>query len=152
VALRPHDLFRDFLQDRCRREYPGELPVLLGRAAESEPDDLQRVDYLLRAQAYAEATGHLMNIAMVCIESGLGDRRAELAGRFPADWRERSPELKFVRGLAAFHRWQFVTVVALMREATRGFELVQAGQLALRARAIGVIALFYLNRVTEAVA
>ena len=38
LTLRLHDLFRDFLEDRLRRELPHELPSLLRRAADNEPD------------------------------------------------------------------------------------------------------------------
>jgi LuxR family maltose regulon positive regulatory protein len=49
TTLRLHDLFRDFLRDRVRREMADELPELYRRAAAGESDLLRKIGFLVGA-------------------------------------------------------------------------------------------------------
>lgn len=152
LTLRLHDLFREFLQAELARERAEELPRLLRRAVEGEPDVVRRVDYLLRAGDHDGAIRQMLDAALPTIQAGAGEQLVRLADRFPAELREHSPDLLFVRALVAWHRWGFATVARLMSRAAEGFERGQRGQLATKARALGSMALFHIGRSAEAVA
>ena len=70
LTLRLHDLFRDFLEDRLKRELPDELPELLKRAAAGEEDTVRRIGYLVRAGAVDEACTQLCADGPVLMTSG----------------------------------------------------------------------------------
>src|SRR4029079_18293021 len=55
TTLRLHDLFRDFLRDRLRREMADEVPTLHRRAAAGEADMLRRIGFLVGAGDWSEA-------------------------------------------------------------------------------------------------
>jgi LuxR family maltose regulon positive regulatory protein len=121
LTLRMHDLFRDFLEDRLRREHPDEIPVLLRRAAEDEPDPMRKTDMLLRAGAWREAEELLFDIAPTLLAQGDSPQVAGMIERFPADARANSPRLAFTRGLVS---WSDIdlAIVKHMSEAATGFE------------------------------
>ena len=58
-TLRLHDLFRDFLEDRLERDHADELPELLQRTADDEPDLARAVGWLVRAGAWDRAADEL---------------------------------------------------------------------------------------------
>lgn len=150
-TLRPHDLFRDFLQWRLECECPQDLPGLLVRAAATEPDPVVRVGYLLRGGATGLALQQMLDAALPLIQAGNGDQLVRLADRFPVHMAQRSPDLTFIKGLVAWHVWQLVTVSKLMQQAAEGFEREQRWQLAVKARALGAMALFHTNCASQAV-
>ncbi len=114
-ALRLHDLFRDFLDDRLRRELPDELPTLLKRAAAVETDPLRRVLYLLRAQAWPEAADALAAEGPNLLSAGAIDAVLRLIEHFPPEVRDQSHILQRMRGFAAWARWDFPTMVQAMQ-------------------------------------
>jgi len=116
-ALRLHDLFRDFLDDRLRRELPDELPVLLKRAAAVEADPLRRVLYLLRAQAWREAADALADEGPNLLSAGAIDAVVRLIEHFPPEVRDHSHILQRMRGFAAWARWDFPTMVQAMQRS-----------------------------------
>ncbi|VTU27576.1 ATP-dependent transcriptional activator MalT [Variovorax sp. SRS16] len=121
LTLRMHDLFRDFLDDRLRREHAEEIPELLQRAAQDEPDPMRKTDMLLRAGAWREAEELLCEVAPILLAQGDSGRIAGLMERFPADARARSPRLAYVRGVVA---WSEIDIASTkhMGEAAAGFE------------------------------
>ena len=120
-TLRLHDLFRDFLEDRLQREFPDALPGLLRRAAEHEGDLSRAVGYLARAGAWDEATAVLARRAQEQLGIGAGATLEQLLALFPEDELARRPDLQLVRGLAAWPRFDWATLLAAMRQAAEGF-------------------------------
>ncbi|HUG24226.1 helix-turn-helix transcriptional regulator [Piscinibacter sp.] len=116
-ALRLHDLFRDFLDDRLRREHPDELPALLQRAAAVETDPVRRVLYLQRAQAWDDAAAALAAQGPDLLSAGANDAVVRLVEHFPAEVRESSHLLQRVRGLAAWARWDWAAMNQAMQRA-----------------------------------
>jgi len=116
-TLRLHDLFRDFLDERLKREHGHELPELLKRAASGEPDPLRRVGYLLRAQAPSEAEQVLADEGPVLVTHGAVDAVVRLIELFPPALREASARLQLLRGLAAWARWDWATMGDAMQRA-----------------------------------
>ncbi|MGZ5239616.1 MAG: LuxR C-terminal-related transcriptional regulator [Caldimonas sp.] len=121
-TLRLHDLFRDFLQDRLRRELPEELPVLYRRAAAGEPDMLRRIGYLVRASDWSEAEA-VMSEAGGRIVTTVGPApMLRLLEQFPAEFRDRSGTLSHIRCLCAWGRWDWVRMRDSARAARAAFE------------------------------
>jgi hypothetical protein len=56
------DLFRDALEDRLRKRFPAELPLLRQRTARVEADPLRRVGFLLRAADWDGAEAALRRL------------------------------------------------------------------------------------------
>jgi LuxR family maltose regulon positive regulatory protein len=120
-ALVQHDLFRDFLDEQLQRRLPGELPQLLQRAADTEPDPVHRVAYLLRASALEAAAQALMDGAThLLARSGPGQVQ-RLLERFPSPQREALPAWHFVQARLAWLRWDWAALKASARRAGDGF-------------------------------
>lgn len=120
-ALVLHDLFRDFLADQLQRRLPGELPQLLQRAADTEPDPVHRVAYLLRAGALEAAAQALMDGAtQLLARSGPGQVQ-RLLERFPAPQRDSLPAWHFVQARLAWLRWDWAALRDAARRAGEGF-------------------------------
>jgi LuxR family maltose regulon positive regulatory protein len=120
-SLRLHDLFRDFLEDRLQREHGDELPLLLRRAAEHEPDLARAVGYLARAGAWDEATAVLAKGAQEQLGVGGSATLSQLLTLFPDDEVARRPDLQLVRGLAAWPHFDWATLLDAMQRAADGF-------------------------------
>ena len=119
-TLRLHDLFRDFLADRLRREHADELPLLLRRAAADEGDPVRRIDYLAGAGAWAEAEAVLCRIGPEMLAAGAVPQVLHLLERFPPSLREDSPALQQLRALCAWAHWDWLTMGRdLLRAADR---------------------------------
>jgi LuxR family maltose regulon positive regulatory protein len=136
-----HDLVREFLEQRLRHEHAEELPALLRRAAETEPDPVRRMSFFLRAGAHDEAEQALEAVA----ESLLADSAAEpllhLIEQFPRERQESSPILHMLRGEAAWERWDWRGMAGAMRRAIEGFERSGDRARLLRARVFEATAL-----------
>jgi len=112
-----HDLFRNALDERLLREHPGELPVLLRRAAAGETDPLRRVGFLLRASDWSAAEDALDAAAPdLLLHGGVGEVQ-RLVDNFPAAWRSQSPRLLRLNGVAQCLRWQWAEMARSMEEA-----------------------------------
>jgi LuxR family maltose regulon positive regulatory protein len=147
LTLRAHDLFREFLQWQLARDHAEELPELLMRAAQGEPDHAVRIGYLLRAGDSEQALQDLMRVGNSMIHSG-AEQVLQLIDRFPPE-REAWPELAFLQGLCAWQRWAWDLMARCMHQAMAGFERQGRAQLAIQARALAVVAL-YASEPTEA--
>ena len=119
LTLRLHDLFRDFLEDRLRRELPHELPELLQRAAAGEEDTMRRVGYLLRAGAGDAASALLCAEGPLLMTQGLIAPVLRMIEQFPGALRE-GPQLQLLRGQGAWALWDFDTMCEAMRAAAAG--------------------------------
>lgn len=147
-TLRLHDLFRDFLDERLKREHAPELPALYRRAAAGETDPLRRVGLLLLAPAYDEAAALLAAVGPALLKAGAGAHVVRLIEQIPQA--QRPPQLLHLRGLCAWTRWEWATMQASMAGATAGFERAGAAQLARRSRAYEVAALSGCGRLDAA--
>ena len=126
LTLRLHDLFRDFLQDRLQRDHADELPALLRRAAEAEPDLARAVGYLTRAGAWDEATRRLGDEGPELLARGGATGLTQMLALFPAAEFERRPELLWLSGLISLASFDFEALVGTMQRAAAGF--AQAGR------------------------
>jgi LuxR family maltose regulon positive regulatory protein len=116
-TLRLHDLFRDFLDDRLRRDHPQELPALLQRAAASETDPLRRMGYLLRAGAWDEAEHCFEELGTAMLATGAVPATLRLWEQFPAERRHASGTLQHLRGLCAWGHWDWFTMRTAMHRS-----------------------------------
>lgn len=115
------DLFRDFLDEQLRQRLPDELPTLLQRAADTEPDAVHRVGLLLRAQSFERAAQALMDNATGLLAAGETAQIRRLLERFPAAQRSQLPAWHFVQGRLALTRWDWPALQNAMRSALDGF-------------------------------
>ena len=110
-----HDLFRDALLLRLQQRLPGELPVLLRRAAAGETDALRRVGYLLRAQDWPAAEAALGEAAdALFLEGGAGEVLRLVEQVPPA---QRSARSQRLAAAAACLRWQWVDMARWCEQA-----------------------------------
>ena len=149
LTLRMHDLFRDFLEQRLRREHPGELPELLRRAAEGQ-DPVRRTLMYLGAGAWDEAQQSLVDAAPDMIACDEGAQLARIIEQFPAEMRAQSPLLAYARGLRAWRQDQYATVCSEMKHATAAFEALGRQNDAQRARAMQALAMIFCGEPDEA--
>ena len=115
-----HDLFRDCLEERLRIEMPAELPLLLRRAADSEPDLVRRIGYLARAGDWQTAEQTLYELGPGLVARGAVVPALRLIEQFPAGMREQSPLLAHLRGLCAWGHWDLVTMCRSLEHAAAG--------------------------------
>lgn len=151
LTLKLHDLFRDFLEDRLRRERPAEVPALLRRAALTETEPLRRVVYLLRAGDWPEAERALAESAPLLLATG-GAALLRLIEQFPAEWREASARLALVRGMVAWPRHEWRTMHEAMQQAAERFERDGETMLAAQSRAFDALACVAIGRPQEGAA
>jgi LuxR family maltose regulon positive regulatory protein len=121
-TLRLHDLFRDFLQDRLRREMPEELPELHRRAAAGEPDLVRRIGYRIRAGDWTEAEVELAEAGGRIITTVGAAPVLRLLDQFPAPLHARSGRLAHIRCLCAWARWDWPNMREAAERARRAYE------------------------------
>ena len=150
LTLRLHDLFRDFLEERLRREHPEEVQALLRRAAQGEADPLRRTLTYLRAGAWEEAE---QSLGAATADMLAGDRSAQIIRtieQFPADIQARSPALASVRGLCAWPRYQYAAVRSTMEHAAAGFDALGRHDEAQHARAMQALGMMFCGQLQAA--
>jgi LuxR family maltose regulon positive regulatory protein len=150
LTLRLHDLMREFLEDRLRRNHADEIPLLLRRAAQGEPDLARAVGYLARAGAWDEAAQALAQRGPALLAVGEGTALERMLALFPpAEFKPR-PDLQLLRGLAAFLYYDWDTLLVAMQHATQGFALAgRSGEAAL-ARAYACTGLHHTGHRAQA--
>ena len=121
-TLRLHDLFRDFLQDRLRREMPDELPELHRRAAAGEPDLVRRIGYRVRAGDWTEAEVELAEAGGRIITTVGAAPVLRLLDQFPPPLHARSGRLAHIRCLCAWARWDWPNMREAAERARRAYE------------------------------
>jgi LuxR family maltose regulon positive regulatory protein len=144
LTLRLHDLLRDALLLRLRRERPQAVAGQYARAAASEPDPGRRIDYLLHAGDHEEAARVLCAHAPTLLTSGAASTVVRLLEGFPSPWAQGAPRLAYVAGLVAWSRWDFAAMRSAMQRAEDGYMRAgDAGQalLALGYQAVALNAL-----------
>lgn len=138
-ALRLHDLFRDFLADRLRRDHADDLPGLLVRAAEREPDLARAVGWLAQAGDWDRAAARLAAHGQALLAAAGASTLERLLDRFPPAARARHPALQFLRGLVAYQRFDFVGLRDAMDAADTGFAAAGADEARAWARLYAVV-------------
>lgn len=149
LTLRMHDLVRDFLQDRLQRDHAAELPALLCRAAEHEPDLQRAVSWLARAGAWDQAEALLRQRGEPMFMRGSGGTVEQLLALFPAAELESRPDLQWLRGLAAMQHLDFDALLAAMQQAAAGFERADRTRDAVLARAYACLGLQHAGRLDD---
>ncbi|VTU26918.1 ATP-dependent transcriptional activator MalT [Variovorax sp. PBL-H6] len=150
LTLRLHDLFRDFLEQRLRTVHPGEVAMLLRRAAQGEADPLRGTHLYLRAGAWEEAEQCLANATADMLARDEGAQVIRLVEQFPADIQAQSPVLAYVRGWCAWPRFEYATARSYMEQAAAGFDALGRHHDAQRARAMQALAMFFGGFTQEA--
>ena len=123
-TLRLHDLFRDFLQDRLRREMPDALPELHRRAAAGEPDLVRRIGYRIKAGDWTEAEVELAEAGGRIITTVGPAPVLRLLDQFPPPLHARSGRLAHIRCLCAWARWDWPNMREAAERARRSYEAV----------------------------
>ena len=149
LTLRLHDLVRDFLQDRLLREHADELPGLLCRAAEHEPDLQRALSWLARAGAWDRAADTLLQRGAPLFMHGRGAEVEQLLGLFPPAERSSRTELQWLQGLAAMQHLDFDALLTSMQQAALGFERAGREREAVLARAYACLGLQHAGRLDE---
>ena len=133
TTLRLHDLFRDFLRDRLRRERADELPTLYRRAAAGETDMLRRIGFLVGAGDWSEAEETLRDAGATIIATVGVAPVLRLIDKFPAEAQRSSANLLYMRCLAAWSRWDWPTMRETGAAAAAAFARMGETRLAWRA-------------------
>ena len=133
TTLRLHDLFRDFLRDRLRREMADELPALYRRAAAGETDMLRRIGFLVGAGDWSEAEETLRDAGATIIATVGVAPVLRLIDKFPAEAQRTSANLLYMRCLAAWARWDWPTMRETGAAAAAAFARMGNARLAWRA-------------------
>lgn len=148
-TLRLHDLFRDFLEDRLQRDHASEMPALLRRAAEQEPDLARAVGWLARAGAWDEAAGVLAERGPLIVPLGGGPTIERLLALFPEAERQRRPELHHLRASCAYQQFDFEVLYREMKQAAEGYERDGQREQALLARVYAAVGMRNTGRQEE---
>ncbi|MCP5472382.1 MAG: AAA family ATPase [Sinobacteraceae bacterium] len=120
-TLRLHDLFRDFLEDRLQRDHPDEIPGLLQRAADHEPDLSRAIGWLARAGAWERAAHELAARAPALVSLGGGPTIERLLKLFPEKEQQHRPDLNYLRALCAYQQFDFEILCQQMQQAAAGY-------------------------------
>lgn len=140
-TLRLHDLFRDALEHRLVRERPQELPRLLERAAQTEPDGVRRLGYWLRGEHWEPAARELHVQSYALLTASQGSTVQRWLSRFPPSMQSTLPDLLIVRTLMAWLHWRWRDMIAASMTAIDAFETGGKPLEAMAARAYAVLAL-----------
>lgn len=151
-TLRLHDLFRDALQQRLRLRHPERFAELRQRVAATEPDWTRRVALLLELGEAERAAAVMFTHAPALIATTGHAGVEHLIGQFPAEFRERSPELAFLRGLTNWTNWDFSGMHASLERAAESFAAIGDTGRTQLAQAFLVHALLALGRIDVATA
>lgn len=149
LTLRLHDLFRDFLLDRLRRDHPEAWVELQHRAAAVETDPLRRIAHLLKAGDLDAAERQLVDAVPALLLQAGGAQLLRLAQAFPRERQARSPRLALVRGLVAWPSFEWRTMQDAMQLAVDGFEREGETTLLAQARAFNALSLTAIGRVAD---
>jgi LuxR family maltose regulon positive regulatory protein len=148
-TLRLHDLLRELLEQQLQRDHADELPALLKQAAAGETDPRRRLELLRRAQAWDDAERVLAEATPALLAAGDSAQVLRLLEGFPPQRRQHSPLLAFVRGLAAWPRFEWITMNAALERAAAGFAAAGLEALARRARVYRILSLAGCGRLDD---
>ena len=95
---------------RITRDHADEMPTLLRRAAEHEPDLARTVAWLARAGAWEQAAQALTQRGPAMVMVGGGPTIERLLAQFPPVELESRPALHHLRALYAYQQFDFETM------------------------------------------
>jgi LuxR family maltose regulon positive regulatory protein len=153
-SLRLHDLFRDALLARLQQSDPRRLAGLQRRAADTEPDPVRRIGWLLQAGDVSAAEQLAFDQLPSLIVTAGPTAALHVIAQFPPAAKE-SPALAYVRALANWARWDFHAMLAQFERAAAGFAArgdAQRGRLARAQRVMGLIAYGRIEEAAEELA
>ncbi len=139
AVYRYHDLFREFLNDRLRRELPDWPAQLCRRAAAAEPDPLRRMHLFLAGELWHEAAETIGQVGETLVQAGAFGLLQRCISALPAPVREGDPQLLLLGGICAWELYQLEPARGLLQRALLGFE--ERGDQAGRAEALARLAL-----------
>jgi LuxR family maltose regulon positive regulatory protein len=148
-TLRLHDLFRGALDHRLAREHPQEVPALLERAADSEPDTARRIALLRRAGRLDAAADVLLQAAPALLTAGTAASVQHLLDEFPREFAAGSAPLLHVQGMLAWSRWDFSAMTHTMVRAQAAWAAAGNEERVRQAAGYQSIALNALGRTSE---
>jgi len=151
-TLKLHDLFREALQQRLRRELPDEWPLLWQRAAAGEADPARKLVMMLHAGDLETAAEVLYDQVVALLTDGAVSTVVHLVEHFPAAFVAASPLMQLVLGLMSWARWNFAEMVEATRRAEAGFAASGQTERERAAIAYQALALNALGRDAESAA
>ncbi len=120
LSYRYHDLFRDFLQERARREPAERLREWHVRAAQAIAQPARKVHHFLLGNAWDEAADVIEQVAPALIQQGWANLVRRWIRQLPATLVDQRPRLAYWLGVSAFADWD-------MHEARRWLTQARAG-------------------------
>lgn len=120
LSYRYHDLFRDFLQERARREPAERLREWHVRAAQAIAQPARKVHHFLLGNAWNEAADVIEQVAPALIQQGWANLVRRWIRQLPETLVDQRPRLAYWLGVSAFADWD-------MHEARRRLTQARAG-------------------------
>jgi LuxR family transcriptional regulator, maltose regulon positive regulatory protein len=122
-VFRYHDLFKEFLLGRMKRELPEErVRELHRRAAEVEGVSSRAVRHYLGARVWTEAADVIEQIGEHLLQRGSLDTLRGWIGALPEEVREAHPRLAYLLGRCAWMKWELEDARRWLERALEGFE------------------------------
>ena len=123
---RYHALFAEFLQQRLRREMPGQVRELHRRAAQYHQRDhpRQAIEHYLAAEMWEEAAQVIEQAGRPLLRQGMLDTLNSWLQALPSATVEAHPHLLYLLGICAWSKGEMVTAQRVLEKAVQGFEAV----------------------------
>jgi LuxR family maltose regulon positive regulatory protein len=121
VLFRFHDLFRDFLQHRLRRDQPDRIAELHRRAGWAERTFSRAVNHFLAARAWDEVAGLLEKRGEETLRDGALATLCAWIAALPRHVVDAHPYLSFLLGVAAWTRFDLAAALPNLERAVEGF-------------------------------
>lgn len=121
LVYRYHDLFRDFLRLRLRRELPDWPPRLYRRAAAAERNPARRIQLLLTGELWEDAASEIVAAGEGFVQTGSFGLLQRWIDALPSAVREASPRLLLLKGICAWEQYELAEGRTLLEQALRQF-------------------------------
>jgi LuxR family maltose regulon positive regulatory protein len=130
ATYRYHDLFRDFLRGRLRRDIPEWSQELHRRAAKAALNPANRIFHYLQAELWSEAAQEIGTTGPTYLAQGAFDTVRQWIIRLPEVIRQDHPRLELWLGMCLWQHFTFDAAQASFARALVGFDAAgdQAGQ------------------------
>ncbi len=123
TAYRYHDIFRDFLQERARRESAETMRHWHRCAAQAMPQPARKVNHYLLAEAYSEAADVIEQAAFPLILQGWATLVRRWIRQLPTAVLEQRPKLTYWLGHSAFVDWDMAEARRWLTQARNGLQV-----------------------------
>jgi LuxR family maltose regulon positive regulatory protein len=121
TLFRFHDLFRDFLQHRLRRDQPERIEELHRRAGWAERTFSRAIHHFLAARAWEEVAGLLEKRGEETLREGALPTLCAWIAALPRHIVDAHPYLSFLLGVAAWTRFDVAAALPNLERAVDGF-------------------------------